>query len=121
VDGDSYHDTKLVAPAALFILGAGFTPAAQATLRTRGIPEIGYCVSGSILDYWEQRNIGAAPSPWLSWMVRHPATVGRRSCPHGQLSFERPLDALYVSVTYYYHLVDTTSGENNVARTIKAT
>jgi hypothetical protein len=46
---------KLVTLAALLILSAAFIPAAQAAARTRCFQETGYCVTGSLLDYWEQR------------------------------------------------------------------
>jgi hypothetical protein len=38
----------------LLILCTSFTPTTQAAGRTRCFQETGYCVSGSILDYWEQ-------------------------------------------------------------------
>jgi hypothetical protein len=66
---------------------------ALAAPRTRCFQETGSCISGSILDYWEQHTVGAMTSRWQTRMVRHPTTVGRRSCPHVQLPFERPLDA----------------------------
>jgi hypothetical protein len=45
---------KLFVLAALLILSTGFASPTQAAGRTRCFSQTGYCVSASILDYWEQ-------------------------------------------------------------------
>jgi hypothetical protein len=45
---------KLLVLAALLIISAQYSGVAQAAERTRCFQETGYCVSGPILDYWEQ-------------------------------------------------------------------